>query len=47
MTDLWTCEHCMKMNRDCIDPCIFCGKPNLKKRARIEPGYVVLGLGEP
>lgn len=28
---LWVCEHCMKMNRDKIDPCIFCGKPKPKK----------------
>jgi len=36
----------MKMNRDHIDPCIFCGKPKPKKHNRIEPGYVVLWLGE-
>lgn len=28
---LWTCEHCMKMNRDKVDPCIFCGKPKPKR----------------
>lgn len=28
---LWTCERCMRINRDHIDPCIFCGKPKPKK----------------
>jgi hypothetical protein len=28
---VWTCEHCLRMNRDQVDPCIKCGKAKPKK----------------